>query len=60
MKSKREQEGIQFKRHHHLLNEAEIDKVLRSRDLSEAEKYHLVRIKTDQLEQRAEQEERVL
>ena len=42
------------------MNEAEIDKVLKSRDMSEAEKYHLLRIKTDQLEQRAEQEERVL
>ena len=28
--------------------------------MSEAEKYHILRIKTDQLEQRAEQEERVL
>ncbi len=28
--------------------------------MSEAEKYSLLRIKTDQLEQRAEQEERVL
>ena len=60
MKSKREQEGIQVKRHHHLLNEAEIDKVLKNRDMSEAEKYNLLRIKTDQLEQLAEQEERVL
>lgn len=60
LKSKREQDGVQVKRHHALLNEAEIDKVLKSRDMSEAEKYHLLRIKTDQLEQRAEQEERVL
>jgi len=48
------------KRHHHLLNDAEIDRVLKNRDMSEAEKYNLLRIKTDQLEQRAEQEERVL
>ena len=60
LKSKREQEGVQVKKHHYLLNEAEIDKVLKSRDMSEAEKYNLLRLKTEQLEQRAEQEERVL
>lgn len=38
----------------------EIDKVLRSQEMSEAEKYELVRRRTEQLEQRAEQEERVL
>jgi hypothetical protein len=47
MKSKREQEGVNVKKHHHLLNEAEIDKVLKNRDMSEAEKYHMLRIKTD-------------
>ncbi len=38
----------------------EIHKVLRSQEMSEAEKYQIVRMKTEQMEQRAEQEERVL
>lgn len=45
---------------HHLIHGAEIDKVLKSQNMSDAEKYNMLRIKTDQLEQRAEQEERVL
>jgi hypothetical protein len=51
LKSKREQEGG---RRHHLLNGVEIDKVLKSQNMSDAEKYSLVKIRTDQLEQRAE------
>ncbi len=53
MKSKREQQHPQRMSH-------EIDKVLRSQEMSEAEKYQIVRMKTEQMEQRAEQEERVL
>jgi hypothetical protein len=44
MKSKREGEG---KRNHHLFNGAEIDKVLKSQNMSDAEKYSILRIKTD-------------
>lgn len=49
MKSKREQdEGSSTnRRNHHLFNGAELDRVLKNRNLSEAEKYNLVRIKTD-------------
>jgi hypothetical protein len=38
----------------------ELDRVLKNQKLSEAEKYNLMRIKTNKLEQMAEQEERVL
>ncbi len=55
MKSKREQQHPQRQ-----MYGAEIDKVLRSQEMTEAEKYKLVRMRTEQLEQRAEQEERVL
>ena len=52
-------EGGIIKRHHNY-HGAEIDKVLKNTNISEAEKYSILRIKTDQLEQRAEQEEKVL
>ena len=46
MKSKREQQQ-QYENRSHMLHGAEIDKVLRSREMSEAEKYNLLRIKTE-------------
>ena len=51
MKSKREQQenlGGGFRQH--MIHGAEIDKVLKSQNMSDAEKYNMLRIKTDQLE----------
>lgn len=48
MKSKREQQenlGGGFRQH--MLHGAEIDKVLKSQNMSDAEKYSMLRIKTD-------------
>lgn len=49
MKSKREQdEGSNSNRRNlHLFDGRDLDRVLKNRNLSEAEKYNLVRIKTD-------------
>lgn len=51
-KSKREQQMLYQDggSRHRMIHGMEIDKVLRNQNMSDAEKYNLLRIKTDQLE----------